>query len=267
MRLADKRALITGGGSGIGRATAELFAREGAAVMVSGRRRAELAETVRRVQAAGGRAALVQGDVSSPADAERMVRESVRELGGIDVLVNNAGIIVRNASVTSVAIEDWERLLKIDLTGVFLVSRFALLDMVKAGRGGSVVHVSSVAGIVGDPNLAPYNAAKGGVNLLTKNMALDYARHGIRVNAVCPGRVATPMPKSRLKPGDDWDAILGGWGRNIPLGRVGRPEDIASSILFLASDEAAWVTGTWLVVDGGDRKSVVEGKSVDLGGR
>ncbi|MBI2161799.1 MAG: SDR family oxidoreductase [Candidatus Rokubacteria bacterium] len=251
MRLAGKRALITGGGTGIGRATAELFAREGAAVMVSGRRETELAETVRRVAAGGGRAGLVAGDVSSAVDAERMVRETVTALGGIDVLVNNAGIIVRNASVTSVSLEDWERMLRIDLTGVFLVSRFALLEMLKAGQGGSIVHVSSVAGILGDPKLAPYNAAKGGVNLLTKNMALDYAPHGIRVNAVCPGRIWTPMPISRLKPGDDPQEILARWGKNIPLGRVGTPEDVARAILFLASDESAWITGTWLVVDGG----------------
>ena len=218
MRLAGKRALITGGGTGIGRATAELFAHEGAAVMVSGRRKTELAETVRRVSAGGGRAGLVAGDVSSPADAERMVRETVTALGGIDVLVNNAGIIVRNASVTSVSLDDWERMLRIDLTGVFLVSRFALLEMLKAGKGGSVVHVSSVAGILGDPKLAPYNAAKGGVNLLTKNMALDYAPHGIRVNAVCPGRIWTPMPISRLKPEDDYQEILARLGKNIPLG-------------------------------------------------
>jgi NAD(P)-dependent dehydrogenase (short-subunit alcohol dehydrogenase family) len=251
MRLAGKRALITGGGTGIGRATAELFAREGAAVMVSGRRTTELAETVRRVAAGGGRAGLVAGDVSSAADAERMVLETVTALGGIDLLVNNAGIIVRNASVTSVSLEDWERMLRIDLTGVFLVSRFALLEMLKAGQGGSIVHVSSVAGILGDPKLAPYNAAKGGVNLLTKNMALDYAPHGIRVNAVCPGRIWTPMPISRLKPEDDPQEILARWGKNIPLGRVGMPEDVARAILFLASDEAAWITGTWLVVDGG----------------
>ena len=251
MRLAEKRALITGGGTGIGRATAELFAREGARVVVSGRRRAELEETVRLVEKVGGVAALAQGDVSRPEDAERMVRDTVAALGGIDILVNNAGILVRNASVTSVSIEDWERVIKIDLTGVFLVSRFALFEMINGGRGGAIVNVSSVAGLLGDPKFAPYNAAKGGVNLLTKNMALDYAGHGIRVNAVCPGRVATPMPMSRLKPGEDWDAVLAGWGKNIPLGRVGRPEDIAQSILFLASDEASWITGTTLVVDGG----------------
>jgi len=251
MRLAGKRALITGGGTGIGRATAELFAREGAAVMVSGRRRAELEETVRRASRAGGRAGLVQGDVGSAADAERMVAEAVTTLGGIDVLVNSAGIIVRNASVTTVSLEDWERMLRIDLTGVFLVSRFALVEMVKVGRGGSIVHVSSVAGIVGDPKLAPYNATKGGVNLLTKNMALDYAPHGIRVNAVCPGRIWTPMPMSRLKPEDDPEEILARWGKNIPLGRVGMPEDVVAAILFLAADESSWITGTWLVVDGG----------------
>jgi NAD(P)-dependent dehydrogenase (short-subunit alcohol dehydrogenase family) len=251
MRLAGKRALITGGGTGIGRATAELFAREGAAVMVSGQRRAELEETVRRASRAGGRAGFVQGDVGSAADAERMVAEAVTTLGGIDVLVNSAGIIVRNASVTTVSLEDWERMLRIDLTGVFLVSRFALVEMVKAGRGGSIVHVSSVAGIVGDPKLAPYNATKGGVNLLTKNMALDYAPHGIRVNALCPGRIWTPMPMSRLKPEDDPEEILARWRKNIPLGRVGMPEDVAAAILFLAADESSWITGTWLVVDGG----------------
>ena len=251
MRLEGKRALITGGGTGIGRATAELFAREGAHVMVSGRRRQELEETVHRVEGRGGRAALVQGDVSQPKGAERMVNESIAALGGLDILVNNAGTIVRGASVTSVAIEDWDRVLGIDLTGVFLVSRFALAHMVAAGGGGSIVNVSSVSGILGDANLAPYNAAKGGVNLLTKNMALDFASHRIRVNAVCPGRVATPMPKSRLKPGDDWETLLAQWGRNIPLGRIGQPEDVAQAILFLASEEAAWITGTTLVVDGG----------------
>jgi len=251
MRLDGKRALITGGGTGIGRATAELFARDGARVTVSGRRRAELEETVQLVTKAGGHATWVQGDVSKPADAERMVVETVRAHGGLDILVNNAGVIVRNASVTNVSIEDWERVIGVDLTGVFLVSRFALQEMVRAGRGGAIVTVSSVAGIMGDPNLAPYNAAKGGANLLSKNMALDYARHQIRVNTVCPGRVWTPMPMSRLKPDESHDEVLARWGKNIPLGRVGQPEDIARAILFLASDEASWITGTDLVIDGG----------------
>lgn len=251
MRLERKRVLITGGGTGIGRATAETFAREGAHVMVSGRRRPELEETVRRVERNGARSGLVQGDVSRPEDAERAVAETVGLFGGLDILINNAGIITRNASVTAVSIEDWERVLSVDLTGVFLVSRFALLQMLQARRGGSIVNVSSVSGILGDAKLAPYNAAKGGVNLLTKNMALDYAPHGIRVNAVCPGRIATPMPMSRLKPGEDWETLLAQWGQNIPLGRIGRPEDVAHAILFLASDEAGWITGTTLVVDGG----------------
>src|SRR2546428_8576524 len=172
MRLAGKRALIGGGGAGIGRATAELFAREGAAVMVAGRRQAELEETVRRVLAAGGRAVSVQGDVSSPANAERMVQATVTGLGGIDVLVNNAGIIVRNASVTSVSVEDWERLLNVDLTGVFLVSRFPLLEMVRAGHGGPLPDLSSGGGSVGAPQLAPYHARKRGAYLLPQHLRL-----------------------------------------------------------------------------------------------
>jgi NAD(P)-dependent dehydrogenase (short-subunit alcohol dehydrogenase family) len=251
MRLEGKRALITGGGTGIGRATAELFAREGARVAVSGRRPKELEETVEGVERGGGSAVAVPGDVSRAEDAERMVRTTVTALGGLDILVNNAGIIVRNASVTTVAIDDWRRVVDIDLTGVFLVSRFALLEMLRGGPGGAIVNVSSISGIMGDAKAAPYNAAKGGLNLLTKNMALDYAPHGIRVNAVCPGRVATPMPRSRLRPGEDWETVLAQWGRNIPLGRVGQPEDVARAILFLASDEAGWITGTTLVVDGG----------------
>ncbi len=251
MRFQGKRALVTGGGTGIGRATAERLAGEGARVVVTGRRRAELEETVRRCAAAGGTASLVSGDVSRAPDAERTVKEAVAALGGLDIVVNNAGIIVRNASVTSVSIEDWQRVLDVDLTGVFLVSRFAVPAIQAGGRGGAIVNVSSVSGILGDPKAAPYNAAKGGVNLLTKNMALDFAPDRIRVNAVCPGRVATDMPKSRLRPGDDWETTLAAWGKNIPLGRVGRPEDVAAAICFLASDEAAWITGTTLVIDGG----------------
>lgn len=251
MRLRGKHALITGGGTGIGRATALRFAREGALVMVAGRRRFELEETVGLVRAEGGIASFVSGDVSAHDDAERMVRETVATLAKVDILVNNAGVIVRDASVVSVSLDDWERVIRIDLTGVFLVSRFILKEMLNGGTGGAIVNVSSVSGLFGDPLAAPYNAAKGGVNLLTKNMALDYAANGIRVNAVCPGRVATPMLETRLKPGEDWQEMLARWGQRIPLRRVGQPEDVAAAILFLASDEASWITGTTLVVDGG----------------
>src|SRR5262249_15930410 len=143
MRLQGKRALITGGGTGIGRGTAELYAREGARVMVSGRRRVELEETVRLVEKAGGTATLPTGDVAKPEDAERMTSATVTAFGGIDIVVNNAGILVLNATVISVSIEDWRRVIDVDLHGVFLVSRFALMHMVPAGRDGAIVHVSS----------------------------------------------------------------------------------------------------------------------------
>lgn len=256
MKLKGRTALVTGASRGIGRAIAVALAEEGADVAVNYMASEAAAQDVaQHISKMGRRAILARADVSDYPDTFRMAQNVLAEFGRLDILVNNAGIIVRGASVTSVAIGDWDRVLGIDLTGVFLVSRFALMEMVRVKRGGSIVNVSSVSGILGDANLAPYNAAKGGVNLLTKNMALDYASHGVRVNAVCPGRIATPMPRSRLRPGEDWDAVLAQWGRNIPLGRVGRPEDVAHAILFLASGEAEWITGATLVVDGGSTVS------------
>lgn len=245
MRLADKVALVTGSGSGIGRAIAERFAREGARVIVNDLHRDRAEETVQRIAAAGGEALAIQADVTQSAAVQAMVERGLAAFGRIDILVNNAGASQGDDILTfDEATWDWN--LAVVLKSVYLCSRAVLPQMIER-RSGAIVNISSVNGIVGLGEEA-YSAAKAGMNVLTKNMAVKYGRFGIRVNAICPGTVRTPIWGPRLEKDPHIFEKLAKW---YPLGRVGEPEDIANAALFLASDEAAWITGATLVVDGG----------------
>jgi len=248
--LAGKVVFVTGGGRGIGRGIAEACAEAGADVALGDLRPEDAAETARLVAGSGRRAHAVRLDVTERASLEAAVAATVAALGRLDGWVNNAGVL-RLGQALEASAEDFEAQMRVNAEAVLAASQAAARRMIAQGGGGAIVNVASNAGKVGYPNMAGYNASKAAVISLTRSLALEWAEAGINVNAVCPGRIATPMPLSRLKPGDDWEAVLAAWGKNIPLGRVGRPEDIAQSILFLASDEASWITGTTLVVDGG----------------
>jgi len=255
MRLKDKVALITGGGSGIGRATATLFAAEGARVTVADIRESVAQEVVEEITAAGGEAAATAGDVSNSGDAERMVRAAVEAYGKLDVLVNSAGLAERNALGPGATHEEvWDRVIDVNLKGTYLVSWHAAPEMKRAG-GGSIVNLASIIGLVGHlkgwggmgAGFNAYAPSKGGVVNFTRNLAIDLASDNIRVNCICPGYIRTPLTQPLT---DDAEAVRFLEGRH-PMGRLGRPEEIAYAALFLASDESSFVTGAPLIADGG----------------
>jgi NAD(P)-dependent dehydrogenase (short-subunit alcohol dehydrogenase family) len=251
-RLDGKVAVITGGTSGIGRMTAAIFAAEGARVTIIGRDEARGVEVVREIEASGGAGTgcFVRADVRASVDCQRSVEATIDAFGRLDVLFNNAGVYVAN-DVLGCAEDEWDLQVDTSLKGAFLMSKYALPHMIGQG-GGSIVHCSSGWGLVGGEKAAAYCAAKGGMVTLTKAMALDYGRRGIRVNAVCPGDTETPMEHRDAANQDmSWDEYVA-WaskGRAIP--RMGRPEEVARAVLFLASDESSYVTGVALPVDGG----------------
>ncbi|MDP7414952.1 MAG: glucose 1-dehydrogenase [SAR202 cluster bacterium] len=252
MRLENKVALITGGGSGIGRASATLFAREGARIALSDMNRDSAEETAEAVRTAGSEATVVTGDVTDGADAERMVQAAVEAFGGLHVLVNSAGVSGRNALPSGASPEDlWDKVLDVNLKGTYLVSWFAVPEMEKAG-GGSIINLSSIMGLVGypagfDSGFSPYNPSKGGVVQFTRNLAVASSAKNVRVNCICPGFVDTNLT-AMLKEDDEVYRFL---EERHPMGRFGRPEEIANAALYLASDESSFVTGTPLAVDGG----------------
>ena len=246
MRLKGKKAVISGGGSGIGRAAAILFAHEGAEVAIVGRREDRLETTAAMVREAGGTCHPVKGDVAISSDAKRAVKKAVRSLGGVDILFNNAGVY-RYASFEDTDEELWESVMDINLKGTYLMSRHILKDM-KPG-GGVIINNSSTLGMKPVPNTSAYSAAKAGVVSLTKSMALELAKDNIRVNCICPGVVDTPIHEEMH--GTLTSEFLEEMAKYHPLGTVGSPEDVAYMALFLASDEAGWVTGAVIPVDGG----------------
>jgi NAD(P)-dependent dehydrogenase (short-subunit alcohol dehydrogenase family) len=250
-RLAGKIAIITGAGSGIGAQTAEAFAREGARVALVDVRADGLNEVVRRIQEAGGEALALAADVSNAEQVRIAVEKAVARFGRLDILVNNAGIRASRSTVVDLTEAEFDRTIAVDLKGVWLCCKFAIPEMTRGG-GGSIVNVSSISARVGQPMQGAYNAAKGGVDVLTKCVAVDFAKHKIRCNSVNPGWVRTGMNRQELadmeaRGGRDWEEVL----RLHPLGRIGEPADVASAIVFLASDEASWITGISLYVDGG----------------
>jgi NAD(P)-dependent dehydrogenase (short-subunit alcohol dehydrogenase family) len=242
-----KVALVTGAGSGIGRATAQAFAREGARVVVADVNVAGLNETVRLIQEAGGQAYGVQADVSQPAQVQQMVDTALAEFGRLDAAVNNAGIEGEQAALAEASAENWDRVIGINLRGAWSCMKAEIPAMLRSG-GGAIVNMSSVAGLVGFANISPYVASKHGMVGLTRTAALEYAKQGIRVNAVCPGAIDTPMI-DRFTRGDA--SARAAMDAMHPMGRMGRPEEIAEVAIWLCSDRASFVTGHALPVDGG----------------
>jgi len=249
MKLEGKVALITGGNSGIGSATASLLATEGASIALTGRNPERGEEVARSINDAGGTAMFIRSDVRSASDCRQAVDKTLERFGRIDVLFNNAGVF-HPKTVPDCTEEEWDETIDSSLKGAFLMSKYSLPGMIERGSG-SIIHTSSGWGILGGDHAAAYCAAKGGLVVMTKAMAIDHGPQGIRVNCVCPGDVETPMlPDDAEKRGMSWDDYIAG-ASDRPLGRVGTSDEIARAVLFLASEDASFITGEALVVDGG----------------
>jgi NAD(P)-dependent dehydrogenase (short-subunit alcohol dehydrogenase family) len=249
MRLANKVCVVTGGGSGIGRATCRLFAAEGARLVVADKNEAAAEAVAGECRAAGAEAVALGIDVSRAADAERMVAETLRAFGRLDVLVNNAGYGIAG-SVLDTDEKAWDDLMAVNVRGVFLCSKYAIPAM-KAQGGGTIVNTASVVASIGIRNRAAYCASKGAVAALTRAMAIDHVDDGIRCNAIAPGTIDTPYFDDILRRSPDPEAVRRALAARQLLGRLGTPEEIAAGILFLASDESRFATGSILTLDGG----------------
>ena len=248
MRLADKVAIITGSAGGMGRAAAELFASEGASIVVTDVAAKEGEETVSAIRDAGGNAIFVQTNVAIEEEVRHMVNVAVETFGHVDILYNNAGIMPGDdGSVTDITEVTWDRIMDINLKSAFLCSKYTIPHMMKQGKG-SIINVASFVAFMGCtvPQDA-YTASKGGMLALTKSFAVQYGKHGIRCNAICPGPIETPLLRILWTSEEARNLRL----NRIPLGRFGEAKDIVYMALYLASDESAWTTGAWLMVDGG----------------
>jgi NAD(P)-dependent dehydrogenase (short-subunit alcohol dehydrogenase family) len=249
MRLEHKVALITGGTSGIGAATAALFAKEGAKVTITGRNEKRGHAVAEKITNDGGRAIFIRSDVRKADECRHVVQETLRAFGRLDILFNNAGIFYPN-TIVDCSEQEWDLQMDVNLKGTFLMAKAVLPHMIEQRRG-VIINNSSGWGIAGGDSAVAYCASKGGIVLLTKAMAIDHGGEGIRVNCLCPGDVDTPMlPDDARRRGLKWQDYLAGCA-NRPLGRIGTTDEIAKAALFLASDDSSFMTGAALVVDGG----------------
>ena len=246
-RLQDKVAIITGGATGIGRAASLLFAREGAKVAVGDRNVPEGRKTAELVEETGGEALFVETDVSKAAQVSNLVEQTVERFGRLDVLVNNAGVLIRTPPLAEVSELVWDLTLDTNLRGVFLCTKYAIAHMME--RGGAIVNVSSGAGISPTPHAVPYGVSKAGVIQITLTTSAQYAPHGIRCNVIVPGSVDTPQARGSTGSTEEFERITS----QIAIGRVGTPRDIANLMLFLASEESSYITGSAFRIDGGGR--------------
>jgi NAD(P)-dependent dehydrogenase (short-subunit alcohol dehydrogenase family) len=245
--LDGKVAIITGGTSGIGRDTAVLFGRHGAKVVLAGRRQADGEETLKQVRAAGGDGMFVKTDVAKSGDVEALVKKTVEKFGRVDTAFNNAGIEGTWVPIVDQTEKDWDELIDINLKGVWLCLKYEIQQMLKQGKGGTIVNMSSVAGLMGTPAAAPYGASKHGVIGLTRTAALEYAHQKIRVNAVCPAVIETPMGERLFGAPEARQWALS----KHPIGRFGQPMEIAEAVLWLCSEKSSFMTGHYMVLDGG----------------
>ena len=249
MKLKDKVALITGGGTGVGKATALLFAREGANVVITGRRKEVLEEATREASDQGLNIELLVSDISKEGDCKSAVDYTVNKFGRIDILFNNAGVLYKEITHETTT-EQWLNTFNINVRGMYLMSKYAIPHMLEQGYG-VIVNNSSVLGLKASPGFAAYNSSKGAVNQLTRSMALEYADKGIRVNAICLGTVYTPLVDDMFEQWGDTEAARERYISVHPIGRLAEPEEIAPAILFLCDDNVSFMTGSMLSVDGG----------------
>ena len=242
MRLKDKIAIITGGGTGIGLATARAFCQEGAKVILFGRRKEKLEKAVEKL---GGSAMIVQGDMTNNNDLDKLINETLHNFKKIDVLVNNAGLF-NGSPLHEISDSQWDEIMDINIRSVFQLTR-RVLPVMLSQKYGNIIHISSILGLIAVPQVAAYNVSKGALNQFSRSIAVEYGSSGIRSNSVCPGLIATDMTADLMKDTD----LMKEWSKEYPIGRFGNPEDVANACLYLASDESSFVTGITLPVDGG----------------
>jgi meso-butanediol dehydrogenase / (S,S)-butanediol dehydrogenase / diacetyl reductase len=242
MRLKNKTAIITGGGSGIGLATARAFCKEGAKVILFGRRKEKLVSAANEL---GDSVLIVQGDMTRNDDLDQLINKTLNNFKGIDILVNSAGLF-NGAPLHEISDSQWDEMMDINVRSVFQLTR-RVLPIMMAQKSGSIVHISSILGLIAVPQVAAYNVSKGALNQFSRSIAVEYGSYGIRSNSICPGLIETDMTADLMKDA----ALMQEWSKEYPIGRFGKPEDVASACLFLASDESSFITGTVLPVDGG----------------